>query len=388
MWYFRSPKIVFGEEALCYLAEIQGQKAFIITDERISALGYLKMVEDGLRQAGIESQAFTGVEPDPCIETARAAAKVMAAFEPDWVIALGGGSCLDAAKAAYFIYTQPDTDLIEMDPTREYGIHKKAHFLTIPTTAGSGAEVTAAAILKDTDECRKVEIASFDLLADITIIDPQFTAHMPPILTADTGIDALSHAVEGYSGTWSNDFSDALCLQATRIIFDYLPRAVNLGADDPEAREKMANAATMAGLGMTNSHIAAAHAMGHSLGALFGLPHGRATGISLPYTIEYTGQGGMSRYSGLVQTIGGHPDDERQAAMMLSDCIRELMQSVDMPVSFKEVGLPEQDFLDQLDALCERAMSDTSLATSRRIPTWEEMEMLFRYAYEGKRIDF
>jgi alcohol dehydrogenase class IV len=367
---------------------LNGKKAFVITDERIQSFGYLQLIEDGLRQAGIESQAFTGVEPDPCLETAHAAAAVITAFEPDWVIALGGGSCQDVAKAAYFMYAQPDTDLIEIDPTQDYGLHDKAHFLTIPTTAGSGAEVTAAAVLLDTAICRKLEIASYDLIPDITIIDPRLTAQMPPYLTADTGIDALSHAVEGYSATWSNDFSDALCLQATRLIFEYLPRAVLAGVEDPEAREKMANAATMAGLGMTNSHIAAAHAMGHSLGALFGLPHGRATGISLPYTIEFTGKGDAGRYAGLAQAIGCHPSDERQAAEILADCTRELMRKVNMPVSLREAGLPKQDLEEQLEALCERAMNDTSLAMARRVPTWEEMEKLFWYAYEGKKVDF
>ncbi len=388
MWYFRSPKIIYGKEAISYLAELQGRRAFIVTDERIESLGYLKLVEQGLSEAGIESQAFTGVEPDPCIETTQKAAQAMSAYDPDWVIALGGGSCQDTAKAAWFIYERPDAELEAMNVMENYGLRSKARFLTIPTTAGSGAEVTAAAMIKDTINCRKLELNSFELVADASIVDPIFSSEMPAFLTADTGIDALSHAIEGYASTWSNDFSDALCLQAARIIFEYLPRAVQSGSTDPEAREKMANAATMAGLGMGNSHIATAHAMGHSLGAIFGLPHGRATGISMPYTIEFTGQHSDGRYTGLVQAIGGHPTDEHQAALMLADCVRELMQKIGMPTSLRQAGLPEGDFQDQIEALCERAMGDTSLATARRMPTWEQMEMLFRYAWEGKRVDF
>jgi alcohol dehydrogenase class IV len=312
----------------------------------------------------------------------------MLAFGPDWVIGLGGGSCQDAAKAAWFLYERPDIKLEEINPIEHYGLRSKARLLTIPTTAGAGAEVTAAAVLSVPDQHKKIELPTRELVADVTIVDPRFSMRMPPSLTADTGIDALTHAVEGYTSTLANDFSDGICLQAIQMIFEYLPRAVEKGSADPEAREKMANAATMAGLAMTNSHIALCHSLGHSAGAVFKLPHGRITGLFLPYTIEFGGNGGVGRYLHIAQCLGLSANDEIQAAPQVADCIRDLMGRVGLPLTLQAAGIARLDFEEKLELLAENAQADLSIATSRRIPGWNELQRLFEYAYLGKKVDF
>jgi acetaldehyde dehydrogenase/alcohol dehydrogenase len=268
------------------------------------------------------------------------------------------------------------------------GLTSKVRLICVPTTAGTGSEVTVGAVLTDVEAQRKLEVASFEAIADIAIVDPQLTAHMPRQLTADTGMDVLTHSVEGYSSTWANDFTDGLCLQATRLAFDYLPRAVEHGAADPEAREKMANAATIAGLGMGNSHIALAHAMGHGAGAIFHIPHGRITGLVLPYTIEYAANGGAGRYLELAKFVGLPAEDETQAGTCLASAIRDLMRRIGQPLSLQEAGVSRENFEANLGATCDRAEMDASLITTRRIPERAELERLFRYAYEGKSIDF
>jgi len=388
MWFFSSSEIIFGEDALSWLSGFKGKRAMIVTDQNMVKMCYASRVQDSLAQAGIESRIFADVEPDPCLDTVQRCADAMTEYEPDWIVGLGGGSCMDAAKAAWFMYERPDVELEAINPMQEFGLRAKAHLINIPTTAGSGAEVTAAAVIKDTQAMRKLEMASREIIADYAIIDPSFSAQMPPMLTADTGIDALTHAVEGYSCTWANDFTDGLCLQAARMVFKYLPQAMEPGPEQLAAREKMANAATIAGLGMTNSHIALAHAMGHCLGTIFHLPHGRVTGLCLPYTIEFNTRGEVGRYLDLVNILGMCAEGEAEAGMIFATAVRELMRRIHLPLSLVEAGVSEVEFRTQLEGICERAMMDTSLVTTRRIPTWDELIKLFEYAYEGRRVDF
>ncbi len=388
MWFFRSSFIVFGEDALSWLSQFTGQRALIVTDRTMVALGFVQLVQDQLNQAGIADQVFAEVEPDPSLETVERCAEEMRAYQPDWIIGLGGGSCLDAAKAAWFLYEVPGTDLNTVTPLVDYGLRAKARLITIPTTAGSGAEVTGGAILKDVAGERKLEMTTYEIVADVTLIDPRFSTEMDARLTADTGIDALAHAIEGYSSTFANDFSDALCLQAARYVFQYLPRAVRDGADDPEAREKMANAATMAGLGMGNSHIALAHALGHTLGAVYGIPHGRITGLCLPYTIEFTANGGSGRYSGLADVLSLQAADERQAGLRLAEAVRKLLKELVQPLTLAEVGISAGELEARLDDLCDRIENDPALGTSRRFAYRDEIKGLLRAMSTGQVVDF
>ncbi len=388
MWYFRSPLIVFGEDALSHLDQVNYQRVFIVTDAIMVDLGFVGRVQERLKASGAEVMVFAQVEPDPCVETVQGCAAQMQRFAPDCVIGLGGGSSLDAAKAAWFLYEQPGYDLSAVTPFEWYGLRTKAHFITIPTTAGSGAEVTGGAIIRGEGAGRKMEVATYEFVPDLTIVDPAFSAKMPAQLTADTGIDVLTHAIEGYASTFANDFSDALCLHATRLVFEYLPRAYHAGVNDLQARQKMAHAATIGALGMGNSHIALAHALGHSLGSVFGLPHGRVTGLCLPYTIEFNANGGAGRYVDLARVLGLPAADEKQAAKHLAQAVRKLLADIHQPASLQAAGISEQALRDNLDLLCERMEMDSSTATSLRFPYPEDSRRLYEYIFLGKEVDF
>src|SRR5574341_1765330 len=314
MWYFSSPQIAFGEDALSRLDELKGRQAFIVTDANVARLGLVRKVQERLDNVGIPSTVFAEVEPDPSLQTVRRCAAAMAEYNPDWVIGLGGGSCIDAAKAAWLLYERPDIDPAGINPFDFFGVRAKARLIAIPTTSGTGSEATWAVVLTDTDEQRKLALGARELLPDIAIVDPAFTLSMPPRLTADTGLDALTHAVEGYTSAWHNDFADGPCLKAIQIIFDYLPRACADG-EDMEAREKMHNAAALAGLGFINSLAATAHALGHSLGAVFHIPHGRAVSLFLPYTIQFNARGDRpARYADIARFLGLPAGHEREGA--------------------------------------------------------------------------
>lgn len=388
MWYFQSPKIVFGEDALSHLESIRGERVFIVTDARIQEIGLARMVEERLAHARIETRVYAQVEPEPSTAAVKLCAEEIRRFAPDWVIGLGGGSCLDAAKAAYFLYERPDVELEALNPLESYGLRSKARLITIPTTAGSGAEVSQAAVLKDPESGRKMELASYELVADLTLVDPCLSVNMPPQLTVDSGIDVLVHAIDVYNCAFANDFSDAVCLQAARLAFQYLPRAVENGAQDLEAREKMANAATLAGLGICNANIALGHALGHSAGSVFPLPHGRVTGIFLPLVIEYNANGGVGRYQDLACVLGLPAGDETLAAAALAGAVRELMTRLGLPLSLQAAGVTPQEFEANLDRLCDHAELDLGLVVSRRVPYRDDLERLFRYAYTGAPVDF
>ncbi|MGC9349936.1 MAG: iron-containing alcohol dehydrogenase, partial [Anaerolineae bacterium] len=286
MWYFTCPQIVFGDGALDALDDLSGEHALVVTDAILVELGLVAKVTAHLDKAGIAHTVFAAVEPDPSLATVRAGARVALQMAPEWVSGVGGGSSLDAAKAIWVLYERPDLDPAEINPIVELGLGKKARLITVPTTSGTGAEVTWAIVLTDTDAQRKLSLGNREATPDIAIVDPDMAMGMPPQLTADTGMDALTHAVEGYTCAWHTEMTDGICLQAVRLIFEHLPKAYANG-DDRAAREHMHNAATLAGLGFGNAMASMAHAAGHALGAAFHVPHGRAVGLLLPYTIEY-----------------------------------------------------------------------------------------------------
>jgi alcohol dehydrogenase class IV len=388
MWFFRSPEIVFGEGALDHLKTIQGHKAFIVTDANMVRLGFADQVQAKLAEAGIESAVFAEVEPEPSLQTAQRGAEIARAQEPDWFVGLGGGSCMDAAKAAWFLYERPDLDLRDLNPFEPMGLRAKARMIAIATTSGTGSEATLASVLTDTEEGRKVALGSGELVPDIAIVDPAFVMELPPRITADTGLDALTHALEGYSCAWHNDFSDGLCLKAIQLVFDYLPRAYENGARDLEAREKMHNAATIAGLGYGNAMAALAHVLGHALGGVFHTPHGRAVGLFLPYTIEFTANAGVGRYAEIAHFLGLPAGEGGEGVASLVTAIRQLYQRLGQPTSIRELGITAEAFAEALPHLVDNAESDTQIVSAARIPEPEDLEWLFRYAYEGKVIDF
>ena len=242
-------------------------------------------------------------------------------------------------------------------------------------------------MLTDTEDQRKLSLINRQIVPDIAIVDPQMARAMPPQLTADTGMDALTHAIEGYSCTWSNDFSDGLCIRAMQLVFEYLVRAVN-DVDDTEAREKLHNAACIAGIGFINSLTAMAHAAGHSLGAVFHVPHGRAVGLLLPYTIEFVGEAANDRWAEILYAIKRADPQGKTPATALAHAIRELARELNQPLSIRETGVASDTFDEAMEKLIDNLMADGSLIVSARIPDAAESERFFRYAYDGKRIDF
>jgi alcohol dehydrogenase class IV len=389
MWFFNSPEIVFGEEALGYLERLEGKRAFIVTDPVVSKLGHAGRVKAALEAAGFEVAIFDRVEPDPSLETVRAGAAAMTEFQPDWIVGLGGGSSLDAAKGMWVLYERPDIDPEGINPIEVLHLRRKARLVAIPTTSGTGSEATWAIVLTNVAERRKIGLGSREAMPDMAILDPSFVMSLPPRVTADTGMDALTHAVEGYSCQWHNDISDGLCLKAAQMVFEYLPRAYKNG-NDAEARLKMHVAAGIAGLGFGNAMASLAHGMGHSLGGVFHVPHGRGVSLFLPYTIEFCANGdpGSTRYGEIARFLALPCASEEEAAASLASAIRKLQESLGQPHTVAACGISRGDFDKDLGLLVSNAGNDNQTVTSTRIPDDAEMRRLFEYAYEGKSIDF
>ena len=387
MWYFVSPQIIFGEGALDAIDELEGRRALVVTDATLVQLGLVDKVRVHLDRAGIEMRIFDAVEPDPSVQTVRQGVQVAQEYGPDWILGLGGGSPMDAAKAIWVLYERPDLQAAEINPFVPLGLRQKARLITIPTTSGTGAEVTWGIVLTDTEEQRKMGLGNRENVADIAIVDPAMAAGMPPQLTADTGLDALTHAVEGYTCTWHTDLTDGLCISAARHVFRYLPRAVADGSD-MEARERMHNAATCAGLGFGNAMASMAHAMGHVLGAMFHIPHGRAVGLCLPITIEFAAREAPERFAEMAALLDCTQAEGEEAARALAGSIRDLCRTIGNPTSIAEAGIESAAFEAQLDKLVDDAFNDTQILTTCRAPSYDELRQLFLYAHEGRSIDF
>jgi len=388
MWYFVVPEVVFGEDALSRLAELKGKSAFIVTDKNIIKLGFVNKVKEQLFQATITATVFDEVEPDPSLQTIQKGVALMNQYGPDLVIAVGGGSVMDAAKAMRVQYERPDIKPDEINPfISDLALGTKCKLVCVATTSGTGAEATFMVVLTDTSEHRKLGLVNREIAPDIAIVDPEMARAMPPGLTANTGMDVLTHAVEGYTCTWKNDFSDGLCLKAIQLVFEYLPRAVENG-NDMEARERMHNAACIAGIGFTNSMVGLAHAAGHSLGAVFHTPHGRAVGLFLPYTIEFVGDAREELWAEIAYCLKLEVPKGKKATSVLAQAIRDLARKIKEPLSLGELGIQSDALNSSMQKLIDNAMADGSVIASARIPNEKEAEKLFSYAYEGKSIDF
>jgi alcohol dehydrogenase class IV len=392
MWFFRSPEIVFGDGALERLSEIQGRCALIVTDANMVSLGLAEPVRRRLEAAGLAVRLFAEVEPDPSLDLVRRGAAIARECSPDWIVGLGGGSCLDAAKAIWIGYERPDLEPDAIGPVGTLGLRQKARLVAIPTTSGTGAEVTWPIVLTDEAEKRKISVGHPENIPDLAIVDPALVRDLPPQITAETGLDVLTHAIEGYTCAWANDFSDGLCLQAARMVFEYLPRAYRHGAQDPLAREKMHNAATLAGLGFGNAMAALAHALGHALGAVLHLPHGRMVGLCLPYTIEFTAGGDApTRYPELARSLGltgeaASPCDD--AATALAAAVRDLARSVDQPLCLRDSGFADDAFAAALDDLTAAALMDSTIILGPRYPSEEEVRQLLGCIHCGDPATF
>ncbi|UCF96398.1 MAG: iron-containing alcohol dehydrogenase [Spirochaetaceae bacterium] len=387
MWFFSCPTIVFGEDALEHLREIRGERALIVTDRNIVGLGYVEQVTSQLEKAGLPYRIFSGVEPDPTLQTVEEGARLARDYRPDWIIALGGGSVMDAAKAIWVLYARSDIRPDAISPTEILNLRQKARLIAIPTTSGTGSEVTWGIVLTDAKEHRKLALGSRETMPDIAILDISFVMNLPAQISGDTGMDVLVHSIEGYTSNWRSDFSDAPALSAVKLVFRYLSRAYADGSDR-EARTGMMHAATLASMSFGNAMAGLAHSMGHALGALFHVPHGRAVGLFLPYTMEYLAEAVAERYEDIGRSVGISDGSRMEIIRVLISQIRSLAGSVGQPLSVQDAGIEPATFEESLAALVDRAENEVTTVTVARVPDGTELQKLFRCAYAGETVDF
>lgn len=417
MLWFRAPEKVYIKKgclpvALDELKKVMGKKrAFIVTDSFLYNNGYSKPIADKLDELGIEHTTFFDVEPDPTLASAKAGAEQMTSFKPDCIIALGGGSAMDAAKIMWVLYEHPEADFMDMAMRfidirkRVYTFPKmgeKAYFIAIPTSAGTGSEVTPFAVITDETSGIKYPLADYELMPNMAIIDTDFHMSAPRGLTAASGIDAVTHALEAYASVMATDYTDGLALQALKTIFRYLPAAYDNGQTDVTAREKMANAATMAGMAFANAFLGVCHSMAHKLGAFHHLPHGVANALMIEEVLrfnasetpvkmgtfsQYDHPHTLSRYAEVAQALnlGGNTDKEKLESLIKA--INELKARVGIKETIKDYGIEEKDFLDRLDDMVEQAFDDQCTGANPRYPLMSEIKQMYLNAYYGKHFE-
>lgn len=409
-WFKVPPKIYFENDSIQYLEKMPDiKRAFIVTDPIMVQMGYVNKILYYLRkrQEYCHSEIYSEVEPDPSVETIMKGVKAMNQFQPDVIIALGGGSAIDAAKGMWLFYEHPDTSfdglrLKFMDiRKRAFAFPKlgeKTQFVAIPTTSGTGSEVTGFSVITDKENGNiKYPLADYELTPDVAIIDPQFAATMPKSITADTGLDVLTHAIEAYVSVLASDYTDGLAMKAIELVFEYLPRAYKDG-NDMVAREKMHNASAIAGMAFTNAFLGLNHSMAHKLGGEYHIPHGRANAILLPYVIAYNASEPTKftiwpkyekfvadeKYAKIARYLGLPGSNTQEWVQSLIKAIRKLMKEVNMVCSVKDCGIDEKVFMAGLPGLADRAFEDQCTTANPRQPLVSEIEEIYKKAYYGK----
>ena len=381
------------------LKTVLGKKrAFIVTDKFLYENGFTKCITDKLDELGIAHSTFSDVAPDPTLECAKEGAKQMSAFRPDAIIALGGGSAMDAAKIMWVMYEHPEDDFMDMAMRfmdirkRIYTFPKmgeKAYFIAIPTSAGTGSEVTPFAVITDERSGVKYPLADYELLPNMAIIDTDLHMSAPKGLTSASGIDAVTHALEAYASIMATDYTDGLAIQALKVIFKYLPSAYENGSTDVEAREKMANAATMAGMAFANAFLGVCHSMAHKLGAFHHLPHGIANALMIDEVIRFNSSeaplkmGSFSQYAEIAEALNIEGKTDKEKVNNLIKAIDKLKESVGIKKTIKDYGVDEKDFLDRLDEMVEQAFDDQCTGANPRYPLMSEIRQMYLNAYYG-----
>ncbi|MBO7209246.1 MAG: bifunctional acetaldehyde-CoA/alcohol dehydrogenase [Clostridia bacterium] len=413
MLWFRAPEKIYIKKgclpvALEELKNVMGKKrVFIVTDNFLFNNGYTKPVTDKLDEMGILHTTFFNVEPDPTLKSAREGANAMRGFNPDCIIAIGGGSAMDAAKIMWVLYEHPDSDFMDMAMRfadirkRIYTFPKmgeKAYFIAIPTSAGTGSEVTPFAVITDEESGIKYPLADYELLPDMAIIDTDLHMSAPKGLTAASGIDAVTHAIEAYASVMATDYTDGLVLRSLKMIFEYLPIAYEKGDKDVTAREKMANAATMAGMAFANAFLGICHSMAHKLGAYFHLPHGVANALLITHVMrfnaaeaptkmgtfsQYTHPHTLDRYAEIADSLGVKGKNNNEKLDNLIALIDELKENLGIKKTIKDYGVDEKEFLSVLDEMVEQAFDDQCTGANPRYPLMSEIKQLYIDAYYG-----
>lgn len=412
MQWFKIPeKIYFESGSVQYLAKMPDiTRALIVADPMMVELGYVDKVRYQLNKnaSKIAVEIFSDVEPDPDLETVRKGTEIMRSFKPDVIIALGGGSAMDAGKAMWLFYECPEADFIGMAQKfmdirkRIYKfpkLGKKSKFVAIPTTSGTGSEVTSFAVISDRSKNMKYPLADYELTPDVAIIDPDFVMTVPKGATADTGLDVLTHAIEAYVSVLASDYTDALAIKAIQLVFEYLPRSYKFGANDPVAREKMHNASCIAGMAFTNAFLGINHSLAHKLGGEFHIPHGRANAVLLPHVIAYNAETtptkfatfpkyekfvAPEKYAEIAKALGLKASTYEEGVQSLIKAVQDLMKEVNIPLSIKELGIEEKTYLASLEDLSYKAFEDQCTTANPRLPKVTELQELYKKAYYGK----
>ncbi len=415
MLWFRAPEKVYIKKgclpvALDELKNVMNKKrVFIVTDTFLYENGYTKTVTDKLDDMGIAHQTFFNVAPDPTLACAKEGAKLMSEFKPDCIIAIGGGSAMDAGKIMWVLYEHPEVDFMDMAMRfvdirkRIYTFPKmgeKTYFIAVPTSAGTGSEVTPFAVITDEKTNTKYPLADYELMPNMAIVDCDMMLKAPKGLTSASGIDAVTHALEAYASMMATDYTDALAIQSLKVIFEYLPRAYDRGENDVEAREKMANAATMAGMAFANAFLGVCHSMAHKLGAFHHLPHGVANALMINEVIkfnaseiptkmgtfpQYDHPHTMRRYAEVAEALGiaGKTDEDKVNGLIAK--INELKEKIGIKATIKDYNVNEKDFLDRLDEMTEQAFDDQCTGANPRYPLLSEIKEMYLNAYYGEK---
>ena len=383
--------IYYGNGTLDELKNLSGKKAMVVVGGgSMKRFGFLDKVIQNLHEAGMETQLFEGVEPDPSVETVMKGAAAMREFEPDWIVAMGGGSPIDAAKAMWVFYEYPETKFEDLiTPFGFPTLRQKAKFLAIPSTSGTATEVTAFSVITDYATGVKYPLADFNITPDVAIVDPELAQTMPQKLTAHTGMDALTHAIEAYVSTLHTPFTDPLALKAIHMVMDYLPDSYN---GDKNAREQMHYAQCLAGMAFSNALLGIVHSMAHKTGAAFStghIPHGCANAIYLPYVIQYNAKDpeAKKRYAEIAAAVG-LKGTEDELVKKLCEKIDEYNAKLDIPKTLRMFGIEEKEFNEKIAEIAKNAVGDACTGSNPRAIAPAEMEKLFRCIYDGKKVDF
>ena len=383
--------IYYGRGALDELKNLQGKKAIIVVGGgSMKRFGFLDRVVANLKEAGMETKLFEGVEPDPSVETVMKGAAAMREFEPDWIVSIGGGSPIDAAKAMWAFYEYPETKFEDLiTPFKFPTLRTKAKFAAIPSTSGTATEVTAFSVITDSQKGIKYPLADFNITPDVAIVDPDLADTMPQTLTAHTGMDALTHAIEAYVSTLHTPFTDPLALKAIHMVFDYLPASYE---GDKNAREQMHYGQCLAGMAFTNALLGIVHSMAHKTGAVFStghIVHGCANAMYLPYVIQYNAKEpeAKKRYAEIAQSVG-LTGSEDELVSKLCGKIDEFNAKLNIPKTLKEFGIKEDEFKEKLSTFAANAVGDACTGSNPRSITPKEMEKLFTAIYYGDKVDF
>ena len=412
MQWFKVPeKIYFEAGSIAYLEKMPNiQRAFIVTDEGMVKLGYIDKILYHLRKRHqyVHSEIFSDVESDPSFDTIKKGVEMMETFKPDVIIAIGGGSPIDAAKGMWLFYEHPDADieglkLKFMDiRKRTYKFPKlgeKCKMVAIPTTSGTGSEVTSFAVITDKKLNKKYPLADYELTPDVAIVDPDLVMSLPKSVTADTGMDVLTHALEAYVSNMASDFTDGLAEKAVQLVLENLENAYNDGTNK-QAREKMHNSSTIAGMAFTNAFLGVNHSIAHKIGAEFHLPHGRINAILLPYVIRYNSSRPSKfvsfpkyeyfiadkKYATIAKKAGLKADTVEEGINSLIERIKELNNNLNIPKSFKEAEISEDEFLSKVDMLADRAFEDQCTTANPRVPLVSEIKQILLDSYYGNQV--